>query len=151
MKIQIHTSTLTRDKNGELALEMTIGEGAQARVVIMPLKLSEDQLRQQMSEPVALDLGPATWIYRNRFVTATDYGTISEELLLRVKHRVLSEEKALEKLRREVQAFERFEQSTGTSRTPIPDEVRLFVWQRDGGRCVKCAAMNSWSTTTSFR
>ena len=25
-----------------------------------------------------------------------------------------------------------------TRRTPIPDDVRVFVWNRDGGRCVKC-------------
>lgn len=26
------------------------------------------------------------------------------------------------------------------SRTRIPDDVRLAVWTRDGGRCVKCGA-----------
>ncbi len=23
-------------------------------------------------------------------------------------------------------------------RQPIPDDVKMFVWQRDGGHCVKC-------------
>ena len=27
-----------------------------------------------------------------------------------------------------------------TSRPPIPDDVKIFVWQRDGGHCVKCGS-----------
>lgn len=27
-----------------------------------------------------------------------------------------------------------------TKREPIPDEVKIFVWQRDGGRCVRCGS-----------
>jgi len=55
------------------------------------------------------------------------------ELVLRVKHKVLSEEKALGKLRREVEAFENFEKLAGTAREPIPQHVQMFVWQRDRG------------------
>ena len=29
------------------------------------------------------------------------------------------------------------------SRQPIPDEVKIFVWQRDGGRCVKCKSQQN--------
>jgi Holliday junction DNA helicase RuvB len=29
---------------------------------------------------------------------------------------------------------------SGFERQPIPDDVRKFVWQRDGGRCVKCGS-----------
>lgn len=61
-----------------------------------------------------------------------------DELILRVKHAVLAEEKALDKLRREVEAFENFERIRAAPREPIPEHVRMFVWQRDGGRCVKC-------------
>jgi len=61
-----------------------------------------------------------------------------EELALRVKHAVLTEEKGLERLRREVEAFENFEKIRATPREPIPEPIRMFVWQRDRGRCVKC-------------
>lgn len=27
---------------------------------------------------------------------------------------------------------------TDDTRKPIPDDVKMFVWQRDGGKCVKC-------------
>src|SRR5207249_1732713 len=52
------------------------------------------------------------------------------------------EERALEKLRREVEAFENFEEIRRTSREPIEESVRLFVWQRDGGRCVRCRSQD---------
>ncbi len=65
-----------------------------------------------------------------------------EELVLRVKHAVLTEENALEKLRREVKAFENFEKIRATPREPIPEHVRMFVWQRDRGRCVKCGCQD---------
>ena len=28
-------------------------------------------------------------------------------------------------------------------RQPIPDDVKIFVWQRDGGRCVKCGSQEN--------
>ena len=67
-------------------------------------------------------------------------GEQSEELIIRIKHAVLSEEKALDKLRREVEAFEAFERLDPTPRVPIPEHVKMFVWQRDRGRCVKCGS-----------
>ena len=32
------------------------------------------------------------------------------------------------------------EQMSGTPREPIPQEVRIFVWQRDRGVCIKCGS-----------
>jgi HNH endonuclease len=32
------------------------------------------------------------------------------------------------------------ERQPAAKRVPIPDEVRIFVWQRDGGKCVKCGS-----------
>lgn len=34
-------------------------------------------------------------------------------------------------------------QNSGTRRTPIPEDVKLLVWARDGGRCVHCGAADS--------
>ena len=71
---------------------------------------------------------------------ALDY---RDELVLRVKHAVLSEEQALEKLKQEVEAFESLEQLDGTSRQPIPKHVQMFVWKRDEGRCVQCGCQEN--------
>ena len=59
---------------------------------------------------------------------------------LLIKHHVLRRQRDYEKVRREVEALENMEKLEGVMREPIPDAVRLFVWQRDGGKCVKCGA-----------
>ena len=41
--------------------------------------------------------------------------------------------------------------SPGPERQLIPDDVKIFVWQRDGGQCVKCGAGKTWSMTTLSR
>lgn len=62
------------------------------------------------------------------------------ELLVRVKHLVLSRERALDRIQREVQAFENRDRIPRARREAIPGEVRMFVWQRDQGQCVTCAS-----------
>jgi hypothetical protein len=57
-----------------------------------------------------------------------------------VKQHVLRREKHFEKVQREIAAFENMERLQGAQREPIADSVRLFVWQRDQGRCVKCGS-----------
>ncbi len=39
-----------------------------------------------------------------------------------------------------MEALERFGDLPTASREMIPDEVRLFVWQRDRGSCVRCGS-----------
>ena len=81
------------------------------------------------------------WFYRGRAVSAEDTASISEdEVKLRVKHAVLSKGKELRRMVREVEAFERMEKAADAKRERIPDSVRLFVWQRDEGKCVRCGS-----------
>jgi len=67
---------------------------------------------------------------------------VGEELeadeILRVKHFVLKKEKELEKISKEIEAFENFDKIQLSKRERISDSVRLFVWQRDEGKCVIC-------------
>ena len=65
----------------------------------------------------------------------------STKLALRVKHYVMRGEKAFDRMKREVEAFENMERmERNGSREPIPESVRMFVWQRDKGRCVTCGS-----------
>jgi hypothetical protein len=61
-----------------------------------------------------------------------------EEIRLKIKHAVLRHDKAFERMRREIEALENVEKADIARRERIPDSVRLFVWQRDQGKCVKC-------------
>ena len=57
-----------------------------------------------------------------------------------IKHYILRSERDYEKIRREVEALENVERLARTSREPILESGRLFVWQRDKGQSVKCGS-----------
>lgn len=96
-----------------------------------PVCWNEEQLKHMIQEAI---------VHRLPVRHSALARSMSAELVLRVKHAVLTEERALEKLRREVEAFEQFEDLRRTPRERIPDDVGLFVWQRDGGRCARCGS-----------
>jgi 5-methylcytosine-specific restriction endonuclease McrA len=53
---------------------------------------------------------------------------------------VLRCERNCDRIRREVEALEKLEKLERTPREPIPEAIRLFVWQCDKGQCVKCGS-----------
>jgi hypothetical protein len=65
-----------------------------------------------------------------------------DEVVLRIKKAVYDEETELSSLRAAVANIEaaiEFEKS-GPRRDPIPEDVKLLVWARDGGCCVRCGS-----------
>ena len=80
------------------------------------------------------------YIYKDNLYSfdPSDIHTPEQQLLL-VKEHYLKQEKKFKKLQKEIQLFEKLEASDiPPSREPIPEDVRFFVWRRDGGKCVKC-------------
>lgn len=73
------------------------------------------------------------------FVVGNQF-SITETGIALVKQYVLRREKHYQKVQREIEAFENMEKLEGVAREPIPESVRLFVWQRDQGQCVKCGS-----------
>ena len=79
------------------------------------------------------------WIYRSAvYTTKEDLDPAAVEALIleaenRVKVRV-SRAKAL------MAQGQMLDEATAAKRPPIPDDVKQFVWQRDGGKCVKCGS-----------
>jgi hypothetical protein len=63
-----------------------------------------------------------------------------DEHFLLIKQYVLRRERKVEKMRREVEVLENCESLEGPVREPIPEHVRLFVWRRDKGQCVRCGS-----------
>ncbi len=100
---------------------------------------------RQLQEPVSLAPAlPDFWAYRNKVArhNADVPGgpTTPEEIILLVKHSVLRQETSIERIRREVEAMENLDRVPSAQRERIPEHVRLFVWQRDEGRCVSCGS-----------
>jgi hypothetical protein len=65
-----------------------------------------------------------------------------DEVVLRVKKAAYDEELELSSLRAAVANLEaaiEFKKS-GPKRDPIPEDVKLVVWARDGGSCVRCGS-----------
>lgn len=83
------------------------------------------------------------WIFRTKLVEVDGWETASrEEVVIAVKHKVLSGEKAFLEMQQEIELFEKLKtlERTQRDRPGIPDEVRIFVWRRDGGHCVRCGS-----------
>jgi hypothetical protein len=99
-------------------------------------------LERQRREPQPLL--PQCWAFRDKVlgVDSTEPEGVPDretEVLL-VKHYVLRHDRSYEKIRREIEAMENLTRVEGVAREPIPESVRLFVWQRDRGQCVKCGS-----------
>lgn len=45
-----------------------------------------------------------------------------------------------EKLQKEIERIKAMAEAEGGVRVPIPDDVQILVWNRDGGKCVKCGS-----------
>ena len=96
--------------------------------------------RQQMETPVPLLLDEGRrrrwWLFRDEFYWEDDgYDATA------VKALVLERENQRERrVRRAVALMEQTEVLNESARQPIPDAVRAFVWNRDGGRCVRCGS-----------
>jgi len=65
-----------------------------------------------------------------------------DEIALRVKEATYDEETELSSLRAAVANLEAAieYQRSGPRRDPIPEDVKLLIWARDGGACVRCGA-----------
>lgn len=84
---------------------------------------------------------PQTWAYRRVCVLVKGTDALSrEQVQLEIKHAVMRHDKRFARLRREIEAFENLDRADVARRERIPDSVRLFVWQRDQGKCVKCGS-----------
>lgn len=97
------------------------------------------ELDPDASDPI--EVKDSVWVFRRKCFQVEDAGSADrDEIVLRIKHAAYKQEKSLAKIQKEVAAFENFERVPSARRERIPEAVRLFVWQRDSGRCVKCGS-----------
>jgi hypothetical protein len=124
-------------------LEITVDQGPEARTLRLqlPAVLSESD---SLDTPLFLG-GHQLMFFRNRLFSAERPAKTEqerEEITLRVKKAVYEEEANLLNLRASVANLEAAIEytRTGPKREIIPDDVKLLVWTRDGGTCIKCGA-----------
>src|SRR2546426_8446834 len=148
MKITV-MGDLLEDPSGGYTFPITIGKRTSARTIRPtfggsadkdgPYNPDDPEPRRVLSN--SEDSPNGVWAFRRKAVDVKAAGGVStQEVILRVKHVVLQEEKALARIRRDVEAFENMEFVASARRERIPESVRLFVWQRDEGKCVKCGS-----------
>jgi hypothetical protein len=137
-----------------LHLAIIIGTGLAQRQVTLDIPVPTEILTTQLSIPVSLrpdevfelesDEYVGAFIFRNQiFLASADYldDNAKEEAELLIKKQVYSDDNRLKRLRQEVDAMERvigYTQRQG--RTAIPEAVKLLVWTRDEGQCIRCGS-----------
>jgi hypothetical protein len=93
----------------------------------------------QLDEPVALcEAGRRRyWLFEDRVYWEED-GLAAADVRALVRERELRARRRLE--RAHAQAAAGAAAPSGPRRRPIPRELRVAVWQRDGGACVACGS-----------
>jgi len=97
-------------------------------------------LHRQLENPVKLASSSTTrrtwWLFRDEFYWEDD-GYDEVEVKALVLERLTQKDR---RVQRAVALMQQTEAIDGPARAPLPDEVKVFVWNRDGGRCVKCGS-----------
>jgi hypothetical protein len=99
--------------------------GIAARQQETPVELARDEERRR-----------TYWLFRDEFYWE-DEGYDELEVKALILERQAQKER---RVQRAVALMQQTEAMDAPARAPIPDEVKVFVWNRDGGRCVKCAS-----------
>jgi hypothetical protein len=133
------------DANWQLDLMIGDGDGRRRIPIDLPPLLSRSH---DLGRPTLLgetQSGETVVYFRNRlFISdrAPLNDTEYEELELRVKKAIYDEDAGIAALRAAVANIEAVieYQRSGPKREPIPEDVKLLVWTRDGGTCVGCGS-----------
>ncbi len=76
------------------------------------------------------------WMFKNEFYWE-DEGYSETEVMALILDRIQQKKRKVENA---IARTSNREIKLSSGRQPIPDDVKMFVWQRDGGHCVKCGS-----------
>jgi len=130
-------------ENNCIRIPLIIGKGASARSLYLNSEHGIDSWNRQKSEPVYIfqELRDKhDWAFKDYAIQIEDIdpSMTDDEIKIHIKHFIFKREDKFSKIKKEVERFERFEKLNPIYREQIPEEVRMYVWRRDNGRCVLC-------------
>ena len=110
-------------------------------------EIEDDQyhslLELQQYKPVVVMTSPSGkkrwWMFKNEFYWEDD-GYSETDVMALILDKL---EQKKRKVDRAVVRISQSEFESANGRQPIPDDVKMFVWQRDGGRCIKCGSQEN--------
>ncbi len=103
-------------------------------------------IRPYSGDPKQIDFDPPVeystgngrhyWVFRDLVYSTTETLTAADvkALALEAENKVKARLSRARALMAQVDVLEH------GGREPIPDDVKMFVWQRDGGKCVRCGS-----------
>jgi hypothetical protein len=103
-----------------------------------PIKEMVELVVQQKEAPIRIASGIKNknwWLYKTRLYTDVEDYTPEEARVLILDY-IARRNKRLERAKSRVSVI----QTNVSRRKPIADDIKVFVWKRDAGRCVKCGS-----------
>ena len=151
MKVTLQ-GRITQGRDGIYRAPIIIGYGPSARIIQLDLDANYEPDSPEPNRPLydGSLIHEDLWVYRGNAVLVKGGIELSlDEVRVKIKHAVLRHDKAFERMRREIEALENVERVDVARRARISNSGRLFVWQRDQGKCVKWAAAGFKDTELS--
>jgi hypothetical protein len=148
-KFEEGTAKFVEGEGVSIGIEFVFDKGAHARKHTYwdDTGFDMNEWNKQESEPLHIKSHVyqtiynkgSVWVFKDYLYLLEGAEYEAEDVKkLHIKHFAFRKEKQFLKMMKEVERFERFEKINPVYREQIPEEVRMYVWRRDNGRCVKC-------------
>lgn len=128
-------------KTARVAMNQTREELSHASAELLAFVEMAKERLVEVEIPTRLGLADsgAIWLYKGRLFSNSSDDLEPDEVKAVVDARDVRKRRTIERAK-EVASLDPVASPSKKSRKAIPDDVKVFVWQRDGGVCVKCGS-----------